>query len=293
MGLAEEFSEIVRLREPLGPYTHLKIGGPVDYLVQPRTATELAAVLKYCKRDGIPLRMLGGGHNLLVREEAVPGAVLRLAGGEFNFLRPGGNGTVAVGGGTPLYDLIAHAVKSGLGGLETLVGIRGTVGGSVRCNVGDRSGEIGSAVRRVAVMTDDGREEIRNRDELNFTERGSDLDEPVILWVEFGLSPRAPAMLIQRMRKAWITRKSSEPLTFQASVRLFRNPAGATAHAVIDRAGLAKLRIGGAELSERNSNYVVANPGTTSADILQLIARVRDTVKEKLGIALEQELHVW
>jgi UDP-N-acetylmuramate dehydrogenase len=95
------------------------------------------------------------------------------------------------------------------------------------------------------------------------------------------------------MRKAWILRKAQEPWSFQAAVRLFRNPPGNTAAALIDRAGLAKTRVGSAELSERNSNYVVAHPGTTAADILRLLDTVRTQVKARTGVLLEQELHVW
>ena len=95
------------------------------------------------------------------------------------------------------------------------------------------------------------------------------------------------------MRKAWILRKAAEPLSFQAAVRLFRNPPGQTAAALIDRASMTKTKVGGAELSERNSNYVVAHPGTTATDILQLADQVRGRVKERTGANLERELHVW
>lgn len=292
MSLAEAFPEITRENEPLAAFTHLRIGGPAEFFVQPRSVTELAAVLKFCKVQQIPLRMLGGGFNLLVREEPVRGAVLRLSGDAFSFMKTDGK-TVTTGGGTPLYELITYTVRGGLGGLETLVGIRGSVGGSVRCNVGDRSGEIGAAVKRVAVLTDDGKEQIRSRDELHFSDHNSDLEEPVILWVEFSLEPRPPAVLLNRLRKAWVQRKATEPLSFQSSVRLFRNPPGALASKVIDRAGLAKSKVGGAELSERNANYVIVQAGSTATDILMLADLIRVTVREKLGIALEQELHVW
>jgi UDP-N-acetylmuramate dehydrogenase len=191
MSLADAFPAITKTREPLAPHTHLRIGGPAEYFVQPRTVPELAAVLKYCAANEIPLRMLGGGYNLLVRDDPVPGVVMRLAGPAFTFIETAGR-TVRAGGGTQLFDLIAHAVKAGLGGLEALVGIRGSVGGSVRCNVGDRSGEIAAGVRRVAVLTEAGAEQVRGRDELAFGDHTSDLDEPVILWVEFDLEADRP-----------------------------------------------------------------------------------------------------
>jgi len=292
MLLADAFPEITRQREPLASYTHLRIGGPAEFFVQPRTTAELAAVLQYCQTNTVPLRMLGGGYNLLVRDDPVPGAVMRLTGPEFSWIEQSGR-TIRAAGGGALIELIAHAVKAGLCGLETLVGIRGTVGGSVRCNVGDRSGEIASTVRRVAVLSEAGTEQVRTREELNFGDHSSDLDEPVILWVEFELDPDSPAALLKRLRRSWIFRKGSEPLSFQPAVRMFRNPAGATATHLIDRTGLAKTKVGGAEVCERNSNFAVAHPGTTAKDVLRLIDLVRTRVKEVTGVGLERELNVW
>jgi UDP-N-acetylmuramate dehydrogenase len=290
--LADQFPDITRRNEPLAPHTRLKIGGPAEFLVEPGDVDELRAVLKTCGEADIPVRMLGGGFNLLVRDDPVPGAVVRLTSAAFTMIEWDGKKVVA-GGGGQLFDLIAFGVRQGLAGLETLVGIRGTVGGSVRCNVGDKSGEIAQAVRSVTVLTEAGKVQTRGREELTFSEHGSDLDEPVILAVEFALDRDDPAAILKRMRKAWIARKTAEPLSFQHAARLFHNPPGKTAAALIDRAGLAKSRVGGAELSERNANYVVAHPGTTAADILQLVDHVRAKVKERTGVLLDRELHVW
>lgn len=292
MALPDQFPEITKRNEPLAPHTHLKIGGPAEFLVSPRDVDELRRVLTACQAQQVPVRMLGGGNNLLVRDDPVPGAVVRLTAPVFTLLEWDGK-RITAGGGGPLFDLIAFSVRQGLTGLETLVGLRGTVGGSVRCNVGDRSGEIGQAVRQITVLTDAGKVQTRHRDELTFSEHQSDIDEPVILSVVFELEKDAPAAVLKRMRKAWVLRKAAEPLSFQAAVRLFRNPPGQTAAALIDRAGLTKARVNNAELSERNSNYVVAHPGTTAADILQLIDRVHTRVRERTGVELERELHVW
>ena len=292
MSLADDFPEIAKRNEPLAPHTHLKIGGPAEFLLQPRTVEELQTVLAACQKKNVPVRMLGGGFNLLVRDDPVPGAVVRLTAPAFTGITCTGKRIVS-GGGAQLYDLIALSVRNGLAGLETLVGLRGTVGGSVRCNVGDRSGEIGQAVQRITVLTDANTIQTRNRDELSFTEHQSDIDEPVILSVEFDLDSDDPAAILKRMRKAWITRKASEPFSFQHAARLFRNPPGQSAATLIDRAGMTKTKFGGAELSERNANYVVAHAGTTASDILHLVDHVRDRVKERTGVALERELHIW
>jgi len=292
MSLADQFPEITRRDEPLAPHTHLKIGGPAEFLLQPRTLDELRAVFAACQKQKVPVRMLGGGFNLLVRDDPVPGAVMRLTGPAFSWIETHGK-AVRAAGGTPLFDVIAHAVKANLSGLETLVGLRGTVGGSVRCNVGDKSGEIAAAVRRVAVLTEAGTEQVRGRDELTFGDHSSDLDEPVILWVEFELEPDAADAVLKRMRRAWVVRKGHEPLSFQAAVRMFRDPPGATAAGLIDRAGLAKTKVGGAEVSDRNGNYAVAHPGTTARDVLGLIDLVRKKVRDATGVELRQELNVW
>ena len=292
MSLAEAFPEITTAGAALAPFTHLRIGGPAEFLVQPRSVEELRLVLAHCHANGIPLRMLGGGYNLLVRDVAIPGAVARLRGAAFDSVTVHGT-TLRAAGGAQLFDAVARSVEAGLTGLETLVGIRGTVGGSVRCNVGDRSGEIGQSVRRVAVLTEAGAEQVRGRDELAFGDHSSDLDEPVILWVEFALEPDSPESILKRMRRTWVLRKGGEPLSFQSAVRLFRNPPGASAASLIDRAGLAKFRVGGAEVSDRNGNYCVAHPGTVASDILQLIEAVRTRVRESAGITLVQELNVW
>ncbi|MGL4419310.1 MAG: UDP-N-acetylmuramate dehydrogenase [Gemmataceae bacterium] len=292
MSLATLFPDITREREPLAPYTHLRIGGPVQYFIQPRTVAELAQLLRYCTTEKIPLRMLGGGFNLLVQDDPVPGAVVRLTGPAFNSIETHET-VIRAGGGAALYDLIAAAVAQGLGGLETLVGIRGTVGGSVRVNVGDRAGEIATSVRRVAVLSENGTEQIRTREELHFRTHGSDIDEPVILWVEFSLERDQPERLMKRMRRAWVARKAREPLSFQACVRMFRDPAVAPAATLVERAGLVKTRQGGAEISDRNGNYVIAHPGTTAKDIIQLMAHAQERIRSVSGVTLERELHIW
>ena len=292
MSLADQFPQITKRDEPLAPHTHLKIGGPAEFLLQPRSIEELQAVLAACQSQNVPVRMLGGGFNLLVRDDPVSGAVVRLTAPAFTTIEGEGKRIVA-GGGGQLFDLIAFSVRRGLAGLETLVGIRGTIGGSVRCNVGDRSGEIGQSVQRVTVLTDANTIQTRNRDELNFTEHQSDIDEPVILSVEFELEKDVAPSILKRMLKAWVLRKAAEPFSFQHAARLFRNPPGQMAATLIDRAGMGKSRIGSAELSDRNANYVVAHAGTTAADILHLVDHIRDRVKERTGVALDRELHIW
>jgi UDP-N-acetylmuramate dehydrogenase len=289
---ADGFAEIVKRNEPLAPYTYLKLGGPAELLVQPRSREELSRVVQSCFQRGLPLRVLGGGCNLLVRDEGVAGVVLRLSAPAFTQITVEGR-RVRAGTGASVSALISQAARHGLAGLETLVGIPGTVGGALRCNAGDRTGDIGQFVLSVEVLDSRGVAQVRERDELHFAEHHSNLDDPVLLSAQFALEAESADTLVKRMRKAWIMRKASQPLSFQSAARVFKNPRGLSAAALIEQAGLARQRVGGAEVSDRDANYIVVHPGTSSRDVLRLIDLVRSRVREHFSVELEQEITLW
>jgi len=292
MALFDDLGDIVKRNEPLAPYTFLKLGGPVEMLVQPRTREQLSTVVQRCFDDGIPLRVLGTGCNLLVRDEGVSGVVLRLTEPAFTQIAVQGK-TVRAGTGAAVQSLISVAARNNLAGLETLVGIPGTVGGALRTNAGDRTGDIGQFVRRVEVLDSAGTPQFRERDELRFENRATNLDDPVLLTVEFGLDPDQPDAILKRMRKAWIQRKAAQPLGYQAAGRVFKNPRGLQAATLLEQAGLARTKVGGAEVSDRDSNYIVVHPGATSRDVLRLMDLMKSRVQERFGVELEREITVW
>ncbi len=288
----DAFAEIVQANASLAPYTHLKLGGPAEYLAQPRSREELAAVVGQCFAQRLPLRVLGSGCNLLVRDEGVKGLVLRLNDPFFAKVEVNGK-EVTAGAGAAVSALISESVRHGLGGLEMLVGIKGTVGGALRCNAGDRGGDIGQFVRRVEVLDLRGKVQVRERDELRFGPHKSNLDDPVLLTATFGLETDDPGILVKRMRRAWIHRKAHQPLSFQAANRIFQDPPGFTAAALIDQAGLARTQVGGAEVSDRDPNAIVVQPGATARDVLRLIDMVRSRVQEQFKIELALEITIW
>jgi UDP-N-acetylmuramate dehydrogenase len=292
MAFRDDFANITQARQPLAPFTHLRIGGPAEFLVTPRSRDELARVVAACHRENIPLRVLGVGTNLLVRDSGVAGVVVRLTAPEFTTVTVAGK-TVRAGGGATLYSLISAAALAGLAGFETLVGITATVGGALRFNAGDRSGEIADHLVRVEVIDSTGLILVRERGDIRFGEHESDLDDPVVLGVEFALEADDPDALMKRMRRAWINRKAHQPLSHQAAVRVFRNPHGQAAAYLLDRAGVVRTRVGAAEVSDRNANYIVAQPGTTAADVIALADKMGAAVRSAFGVVLEQELKVW
>ena len=289
----DDFADVIQRNEPLAPYTYLKVGGPAEMLIQPRSREELSRVVRRCFEERVPLRVLGSGCNLLVRDEGVRGAVLRLSEPAFTEIAVEG-ARVRAGTGASVSALISASARHGLAGLETLVGIPGTVGGALRTNAGDhRTGDIGQFVRHVEVLDRRGDVQVRDRDELHFQEHALDLDDPVILTAEFALEPDTPDAIVKRMRKAWILRKGGQPLGFQSAGRVFKSPRGLVARELLEQAGLSRTRVGGAEVSDRDPNYIVVHEGASSRDVLRLIDLMHSRAREKFNIDLEREIVVW
>ena len=292
MGLKDEFEPIVRPDEPLAPHTWFRLGGPAEYFAEPRDVEELSRLIKRCHEEGLTARLLGGGSNVLVRDEGVPGVVIRLADAGFAQTEVRGRRVMA-GGAAKLGHVISTAVREGLAGLEPLVGIPGTIGGALHSNAGSRGGDLGQWTRRATVMARSGEIFERQREDLVFAYRHSSLDELVILSAEFELDPDDPEELTKRMQKQWIVKKAAQPLGHQSAGCIFKNPRGMSAGMLIDQAGLKGTRVGGVEVSDRHANFIVAEPGATTQDVLRLIELVRSRVADRLGVELELEIDVW
>jgi UDP-N-acetylmuramate dehydrogenase len=292
MSSLDAFRHIAQVDEPLAPLTWMKIGGPAQYLLRPRSQEELVAVVRACQEEQIPIRILGGGSNLLVRDEGVGGAVVQLDHEAFG--RIAIDGSIArAGAGAPLSQLISRTVKAELAGLEALAGIPGTVGGALRGNAGGRSGDIGQFVESVTVMNAKGDVFTRTGDELSFGYRESSVHELVILEGTFALQPGDSDEITRRMRKLWIMKKATQPLSFQSAGCIFKNPRGLSAGALVEQAGLKGIRVGQAEISDRHANFIITHAGAKADDVLRLIDLARSKVSEQFGVDLELELRIW
>jgi UDP-N-acetylmuramate dehydrogenase len=268
------------------------IGGPADYFAEPRSVDELQAVVQRAAAEGLSVRVLGGGSNLLVRDEGVPGLVIRLSAAAFHQIDVEKQ-TLTAGGGARLGHVISTAVRSSLAGLESLVGIPGTIGGALHGNAGSHGGDIGQWTCQADVMTRAGEIIERPRDELVFAYRHSSLDDLVILQAKFQLEQEDQQELTKRMQKQWIVKKAAQPLAHQSAGCIFKNPRGISAGMLIDQAGLKGTRVGGAEVSDRHANFIVVDRDTSSHDVLQLIDLMRSRVAEQLGVELELEIEIW
>ena len=292
MSSLDEFSDIIRRDVPLAELTWLKVGGAAEYFVEPRTVDELVSVVRCCHENDLGLRVLGEGSNLLVRDEGVSGVVLRLAGEEFRQVSVDGT-RVTAGGAAALSQVIAQSVRSGLVGLETVVGIPGTVGAALQGNAGGRSGDIGQTVQSVTVLTGTGEQFIRSEDELSFAYRQSSINELLVLECTFQLAEGEVEETLRRMRKLWIMKKATQPMAHQSAGCIFKNPRGISAGMLIEQAGLKGEQIKGARISDRHANFIVTESGATASDVLDLIDHTRDQVAEQFGVDLELEIRIW
>ena len=292
MSSLEDFSEITRPNEPLAQHTWLKVGGPAQYFIEPRSRDELVNVVQRCNENEIPVRVLGGGSNLLVHDEGISGVVLHLAHDCFSQIEVDGT-RVRAGSSALLSSLISSSVKAGLAGLENLVGIPGTVGGALHGNAGGKAGDIGQFVDRATVLTVKGELFTRTEDELTFGYRSSSIDELVILDGDFQLNEDDPDEITRRMRKLWIMKKATQPLSFQSAGCIFKNPRGMSSGALVEQAGLKGTRIGQAEFSDQHANFIVTYQGAKTNDVLRLIDLARSKVAEQFGVDLELEIEIW
>jgi UDP-N-acetylmuramate dehydrogenase len=277
---------------PLADRTWFKLGGPAQFFAEPTSVDELLAVVKRCRDEGLQLRLLGGGSNVLVRDEGVAGTVIALMHPSFSEIRVDGR-RATVGGGAKLANAVSATVGRGLSGLESLVGIPGTVGGALHGNAGSHAGDIGQWACRATVITRGGEIFQRERGDLVFAYRQSSLDELVILEAEFELEKDDPTELTKRMQKQWIVKKANLPMAHENTGCIFKNPRGMSAGMLVDQCGLKGERVGGVEVSQRHANFFIAQPGATAREVLQLIDLVRNRVAERMGVELETQIEIW
>ncbi|HEX5104745.1 MAG TPA: UDP-N-acetylmuramate dehydrogenase [Pirellulaceae bacterium] len=292
MPIPAGFEHITRENEPLAPLTWFRLGGAAQYFAEPTSVEELAALVKACHQQGLPIRILGGGSNLLVREEGVSGAVVSLSAATFGRISVSGR-RITAGGGAKLGHVISTAVREGLAGLEPLVGIPGTLGGALHSNAGTMGGDIGQHTTSATVLTRKGEIVTRSGAELRFGYLRSSLDELSILEATLDLEPADSALLTKQMQQAWILKRSAQPRSDQNTGLVFKSPGGTSAAQLIEDAGLGSARVGEAEISDRNANFIVVGPKAKASDVLELIEVVRKGVADKSGVELELALEVW
>lgn len=283
---------IVNEKVPLADRTWYRLGGPACYFCTPISADQVAEIVRRSREQGLPLKILGGGANVLVRDEGFDGIVVHLDPAAFGTVRFDGPTAVA-GAAADLPDLVRRTVSRGLAGLEFMAGIPGTVGGAVRMNAGGKFGEIGDSVTSVTLLDDAGELQQWGRERLHFEYRKTNLLDKTILQASFTLISTDPEELKRRYREVWEYKKQSQPFTRNNAGCVFKNPAGHKAGQLIDLAGLKGESCGGASVCRQHANFIVTEPHARTCDVLHLVDRIRSRVQQRFHVDLELEVDVW
>ena len=292
MDIFSGLEQIVKQDHALSGHTWFGLGGKADYFVTPKNIEQLRDVVVRCHENEIDIRVLGFGSNLLVGDEGVRGAVIRLEGEEFTKMEFKGTRLIASAGAN-LSKMVLESVRRGLSGIEALTGIPGSVGGAVKMNAGGNFGDIGASVQSVTLMDGEGNIFEKSKPELVFDYRWVNITAKVILGAVLELSESDSEQMLKTIKEIWIYKKNSQPLNTKNAGCIFKNPRGLSAGALIDRASLKGLQIGGAQVSEKHANFIMTEKGCKSADVKRLIDAVRNRVKEEFDIELELEIEIW
>lgn len=286
-------SDRIYEQENMSDHTSLRIGGPADYFIDVETEEELGALLRFLSKEEIPHLLVGNGSNLLFMDEGYRGVILHLTGDFQTIKRSGDN--ITVGAARLLSSLAQFACKEGLSGLEPMSGIPGTVGGAVYMNAGAYGGETKDVVGSVTMMARDG-SSVRacTAEEMAFSYRHSAIQESgeIVLSATYCLKPDEEEAIKERMTDFRKRRNAKQPVELPSAGSTFKRPEGAYAAALIEEAGLKGFRIGGAEVSEKHSGFLVNVDHATAADFLALMDEVARRVYEKSGFRLEPEVRI-
>jgi UDP-N-acetylmuramate dehydrogenase len=299
----------VRLAAPLAPLTTFKVGGPADILISVDSVDGLSRVVAMTAAARAPLSVIGGGSNLLVSDAGVRGVVVRVAMTRIDEIDQidqaatgAGPGRIRAGAGATVNGLVRWTIGRGLAALEAWAGTPGTVGGAISGNAHYGGRNIGDLVHEVGLVGPAGACVAVPRDAMAFAYDTSRVRETreIVAWAEFEVRPGEAGALRAVARQSLAHRKRTQPLASQSAGCVFQNPdrvrdgvpddIPTSAGALIDRAGLKGRRIGGAMISGLHANFIVNVDHATAADIDALMTLARETVRDRFGVALENEV---
>lgn len=292
MSLVQATGCEILLNEPLSKHTSFQIGGPADALITAPDAQALATVYATLREQNIPVRFLGNGSNLLVDDEGVRGAVVRLSNTVPITVE---DGNITCGAGTPLKLVCRAARDHALSGLEFAFGIPGHVGGAVYMNAGAYGGEIANVLKTATVLFPDGTVTDIGAEELQLSYRHSALmqNNGIVVSAMFALTPGDPAKIDAQMSDYMQRRRDKQPLEYPSAGSYFKRPTGYFAGALIEQSGLKGFMVGGAQVSEKHAGFVINRDHATCSDVLRLEDAVREKVYRDHGVTLEREVRHW
>ncbi len=295
--IAEKLKEVVGedgevcLYEPLSKHTTLRVGGPAQFWVEPRNEKAFAELIRFCRDENLPLFVMGRGSNLLVRDGGIRGAVIHPCGGDFDKIEIKG-AEITAGAGAKLKEVAYAGKAAGIGGLEWLEGIPGTVGGGLRMNAGAMGAQTFENVVRVRYLDANGEAHTKTRDELEVYYRNFPLlEKNFAVSAVFRGEPAPLEEIVRKLEASQEKRRTSQPAAKSAGC-IFKNPDACPAGKLVDELGLKNSSVGKARVSEVHGNFIVNDGGATAAEMLELIEKIKATALAKRGIELETEVQI-
>lgn len=280
----------VRQNVSLASYMHLRVGGPADWFLEPFTEEDASLCVRVCRENDVPLRVLGGGSNVLCSDDGVRGAVMHLA--DMNRMVRDKT-RITAGAGVTLASLLRSTKEVGLAGLEKLTGIPAMVGGAVAMNAGTRDGETFEFLTSLTVLEPTGEIAVLARKDLKPRYRDGGLGDRIVLHATWDLHEDDPNAIFQRFSESLKRRNATQPVTQRSVGCVFKNPPGDAAGRLIEAAGCKTLRNGGIEVSGVHANYFVNTGAGTCRQFLDLLDEVRRRVQSQFGVTLEPEVKLW
>lgn len=282
--------ELVRVDEPMKKHTSFKIGGPADLLLLPRGEADLVKILKICKDNEAPIFIMGNGSNLLVGDKGLRQVVIKIAD-NYNEVEIKGT-TVVAQAGILLSTLAKKILRESLGGFEFASGIPGTLGGALAMNAGAYGGEMKDIVKGCRVLDQEGSILQLSGDELELGYRTSIIQKNnyIVLSVELELYQEDYNKIKERINELTVQRTTKQPLHLPSAGSVFKRPPGYFAGKLIQDCNLKGARIGGAQVSELHSGFIVNVGEATALDVLSLIKLIQKEVKSQFGVDLETEV---
>lgn len=283
----------VRENEPMAEHTSFKAGGRADLYVEPQNEEQLKEVLKLYNKESIKYMVLGNGSNVLVRDGGYRGVIVRI-GDAFTSIKREGN-KIICGCGALMSAVARFAAAEGLAGLEFASGIPGSIGGAVFMNAGAYGGEIVQVLSSAKIISKDGNREFNmTADELQMGYRHSLLHETgdVVIEAVFELQPADINEIKANIADFTERRNSKQPVNYPSAGSFFKRPEGYFAGKMIQDAGFKGLSVGGAQVSELHSGFIINKGNATASDILQLMEIVQAGVYDKYGVKLEPEVRI-
>lgn len=293
--VAEFVSNIdVRYNESMAKHTSFRIGGAAEVMAFPKTAEELAELLRAAEELQIAPSILGAGTNVLAPDEGISGLCICLKDSMDGMELLDGN-RIRIVAGVTMSRAAVFAANHGLSGMEFAHGIPGTVGGGVYMNAGAYGGEIRDICESVDVMDMKGNLGTLSNSGMQFSYRHSLLEETggIVVSATFQLKPENAESIKAKMKELQGRRSASQPLDMPSAGSAFKRPVGGYAAALIDQAGLKGFTVGGAAISTKHAGFAVNLGGATAEDVKSLLQQVSDRVFENSGIRLEPEVRIW